>query len=88
MGLVVGLINLICCAFYVVLFLRLLISWFDLSPYSAGARLVLPLTDPMLKPVRRLLTPLQRHLPLDISPVAIFAAIEIVRRVVTWLLMR
>jgi len=79
----VALINGICYACYVLLLLRALISWFDLSPYSPGARAVITITDPVLKPLRHLLEPLQGRFGLDFSPLVVFFAIEILRQIVT-----
>lgn len=83
MGLIVALINGICYACYGVLFLRALISWFELSPYSPGARAVIVITEPALKPLRRLLEPLQGRSGLDFSPLAVFLVIEILRQTIT-----
>jgi len=82
MALLLAIINLLCYAWYLLLLLRVLISWFDLSPYSAGGRIVVAATEPVLKPIRRALTPLQGRAGLDFSPVVAFVVVEALRRVI------
>ena len=81
MGLLVAIINLVCYACYVLLLLRVLISWFDVSPYSKGGRIVTAATEQVLKPIRRALMPLQGRAGLDFSPVVAFVVVLLVQRV-------
>jgi YggT family protein len=68
-------------AFLVVLFLRIISSWFPINPWSKAARVVRVLeriTDPILVPIRRLLPPVRMGgTGFDLSPLVVFFAIFI-----------
>jgi YggT family protein len=68
--------------FYLVLiFVRIIMSWFPINPWSKGARylqLLVKVTDPVLVPIRRLIPPLRIGAgALDLSPMIVILAIEI-----------
>ena len=65
---------------------RVLLSWFPLNPHGAMATVagfLFTVTDPVMKPVRRML-PAARFggMALDFSPLIVIFGIGIVRRVV------
>jgi YggT family protein len=68
-------------AFLVILFLRIISSWFPIDPWSKAARVVRVLeriTDPVLVPIRRLLPPVRLGgTGFDLSPIVVFFAIFI-----------
>ncbi len=68
-------------AYIFILFLRIIASWFPINPWSKAARalrVVAAVTDPILVPVRRLLPPLRLGaMALDLSPLIVFVALEI-----------
>jgi len=82
-ALLATLINAICYLCEIVLFLRLLVAWFDLSPYSPGARLVLALTEPVLRPLRRALSGWRARTEVDLSPVLALIVVEFLRQLLT-----
>ena len=67
--------------YILVLFVRLVFTWFPINPWSKLARVVRLLaavTDPVLVPVRRLLPPLRiGGTGLDLSPIIVFIALEV-----------
>ncbi|MDA8035171.1 MAG: YggT family protein [Actinomycetota bacterium] len=71
-------------AYLVVLLVRIVLTWFPINPWSRLSRVVRVLgavTDPVLVPVRRVLPPLRLGgggAALDLSPLAVFIALEIV----------
>ena len=71
-------------AYLVVLLVRIVLTWFPINPWSRLARVVRWLsavTDPVLVPVRRVLPPLRLGgggAALDLSPLVVFIALEIV----------
>lgn len=68
--------------YIVLLFARLVLSWFPLDPWSRLARFVRVLarvTDPVLTPIRRVMPPLRfGGTAIDLSPIVLFFALEIV----------
>jgi YggT family protein len=67
--------------YIVLLFLRIILTWFPVNPWSNVAKLVnllARLTDPVLVPVRRLLPPLRiGGGAVDLSPIAVFVVLQI-----------
>ena len=66
--------------FEVVLFVRVILSWFPLQPGGTMARVngfLVRITDPILEPVRRMLP---RMGMFDLSPIIVFLGLEIVVR--------
>ncbi|MEJ7844186.1 MAG: YggT family protein [Acidimicrobiales bacterium] len=64
----------------VVLFGRIVLSWFPVTPGSAMesvSRVLGALTDPVLEPLRRVLPPVGGML--DLSPLVVFIALAILR---------
>jgi len=58
------------------LFLRVIASWFQISPYSKPMRLVLVLTDWMIVPLRRIVPPLGM---IDITPLVAYLLLLLAR---------
>jgi YggT family protein len=81
-------IKLILTLFLFVLFSRVLLSYFPISPGTPMAsvqRVVGAVTDPVLSPVRRLLPPVSlggTGAVLDMSPIIVFIVIFILLRIV------
>ena len=79
MGVVCGLL----LAYFLVLLLRLVLSWFPLQPDGIAAQffgLTITLTEPVLGPLRRVLPPLRLGgVALDLSPIVAFIALRILR---------
>lgn len=68
--------------YIVLLFARLILSWFPIDPWSKWSRVVAALariTDPVLVPIRRIMPPLRLGgMAVDLSPIVLFLALEIV----------
>ena len=77
--------NIICqllTIYLVVVFARVILSWFPLSPNSPMAGIysfIYTLTEPVLGPVRRIMPPLGGF---DLSPIVVFFGIEILKRAI------
>lgn len=71
-------------AYLVVIFLRIILTWFPINPWSRAARAVRVLsrvTDPVLVPVRRVLPPLRfgsSGAALDLSPLVVIIVLQVV----------
>ncbi|HTC19830.1 MAG TPA: YggT family protein [bacterium] len=60
---------------------RALLSWVNPDPYNAVVRAINTLSEPLLKPFRRLLPPWRLN-GLDLSPIFAVLSLEFVRRFV------
>jgi YggT family protein len=68
--------------YYVVLFGRIILSWFPLQPGTALASIgsiLYQLTEPVLGPVRRLIPSIGM---IDISPIVVFFGLQILQQAV------
>jgi YggT family protein len=78
-------LRLICSlisVYYVVLFGRIILSWFPLQPGTALASIasiLYQLTEPVLGPVRRLIPSIGM---IDISPIIVFFGLQIIQSAV------
>ena len=67
--------------YMLVLLVRVVMSWFPISPHGAGATLagfLYLVTDPVLVPLRRILPPIHMGtMAVDLSPVVAFFGISL-----------
>ncbi len=72
-------------AYLIILFARVIISWFPIAPGSTMATVygfLHAVTEPVLGPLRRLIPPLgMGGMGLDLSPIIVFFGIAILRQV-------
>lgn len=73
-----GLLDIICKAFYVLLFARIVLSWVNPDPYNPVVEFIYKVTEPILGFVRRII-PLQIGM-FDLSPIIAFIALDFLRR--------
>ena len=59
---------------YVLLVIRIIVSWFQISPYNELVQILYRITEPLLRPFRRL--PLQFGM-IDFSPILAFIILQI-----------
>lgn len=71
-------------AYLIVLFARVIISWFPIAPGSSMASVYAFLhavTEPVLGPVRRVIPPMgMGGMGLDLSPIIVFFGVTILRQ--------
>jgi YggT family protein len=79
------LISLIFNMLYIILVVRIIMSWVDADPYNQIVQAVYKITDPMLEPFRRL--PLQLG-GIDFSPILLFLLLSVANNVITGILYR
>ena len=76
----IGIITIINVAFEVytwLIFIRIILSWVRLNPYQPLVKFIYETTEPLLGLFRRIIPPIGM---IDISPIAAFFALELVRR--------
>jgi len=76
-------VDLLCSlvnVYFIVLFARVILSWFPLQPGTALASIasiVYQLTEPVMGPVRRIIPTVGM---IDISPIVVFFGLSIIQR--------
>lgn len=79
-----GLICTLLWVYVIILFARIILSWFPLSPGSGMASVygfLHTLTEPVLAPLRRIIPPIgMGGMGLDLSPLIVFFGITILQR--------
>jgi len=82
MGLVCSLVNL----YLILLFARIILSWFPVSPGGALAQIfsfLYTVTEPVLGPIRRAIPPIgMGGMGFDLSPIIVIVGVQIISRVV------
>ena len=77
------LVCLLLSAYLIVMFARIILSWFPVEPGSGLASVygfLYSLTEPVLGPIRRVIPPLgMGGMGLDLSPLVVFFGISILR---------
>ena len=72
--------------YWLILLIRILISWFPTPRSGAGARavsLLYELTDPVLRPLRNIIPPARAGaMAIDFSPILVFIGIGVIQRVI------
>lgn len=83
-----SLIHLLLQIYVIVLFGRIILSWFPIGPGSGlepVARVLYALTEPVLGPVRRALPPLRvGAVGLDLSPLIVLVGIQVLAQVLPY----
>lgn len=72
------LLDWIICALIVVIVVRALLSWVNADPYNALVRAICTISEPFLKPFRRLLPPWKLN-GIDLSPVFAILALSFLK---------
>ena len=83
------LINLISNIFQVInilIIIRVLLSWFNVSPYNQFIQLLYTITEPILAPFRNLLSTF--NMGIDISPMVAIIVLSFIRNFVIRLLIQ
>ena len=83
MAQLIGIVSLLFDVYSLILLARVLVSWFQVDPYSPLMQWLYRLTEPVLAPIRRLLPPAGA---IDFSPVVAFILIIVVKQIVLSLL--
>ena len=83
------LINIISYVFQIInilIIIRVLLSWFNISSYNQYIRLLYTITEPILAPIRNLLSSF--NMGIDISPLIALFALSIIRNFLIRLLIQ
>lgn len=81
----IWLVNTICFILYIVLIIRIILSWVDASPHNEIVQLIYSITEPILAPLRAL--PLQLG-AIDFSPILAFFVLRILNSLAVWLIVK
>lgn len=81
----IRIINLVFGAYEFLILIRVLLSWVNINPYHPLVRILYKLTDPVLKPLQRIIPPISGTI--DISPAVALILLYIVERILVSLLL-
>lgn len=86
------LVSTVFWVYEIIVIARVIFSWVRVSPYSSPALLSLSsftyaATEPLLRPIRRLLAPYQKRTPLDFSPLVLLVIVSVAERLVMRILL-
>lgn len=79
MSFLIDFVSLLFWLLNMAIFVRVLLSWFSVNPYSPAVVLLYQITDPILEPLRRVIPPVG---PLDITPIVAMILLDVVRRLI------
>ena len=65
---------------YFLLVIRIILSWFQVDPFSGPAATLYQITDPLLSPFRKI--PFLQMGPLDLSPILAFFVLNLLDNIV------
>lgn len=81
-----GIVCTLLTVYLVMIFARLIMSWFPLDPDGAMATVaggLILATDPVLQPLRRVIPPLRvGGVALDLSPLVVLIGIQIIQAII------
>jgi YggT family protein len=86
MSILIAVITVIFRAYELLILIRVLLSWVNVNPYHPLVQLLYRVTDPVLKPVQRLIPPIGGAI--DISPMVVLFLLDILGRLLISLLVR
>jgi len=70
-------IKLVLTIYNIILIIRVFASWVSANPYNPIVRIVYVLTEPVLKPIRRIIPPISLGAVfIDLSPIVLFLIIH------------
>ncbi|AEF95126.1 protein of unknown function YGGT [Desulfotomaculum nigrificans CO-1-SRB] len=81
----VSFINVAFWVYEMMLFVRILLSWFRPNPYNPVVKFLYETTDPYLNIFRRLIPPIGM---VDISPIAALYVLHLIRQLILGLVLR
>ena len=78
MGIILSIVNLLYWIFWILILVRVVVSFMRISPYENDLiRIVYQFTEPVLEPIRRILPPMGG---LDFSPLIALLLLDVLRR--------
>lgn len=81
----IWLVNTICFILYIVLVLRIILSWVNADPYNEIVQIIGNVSEPILAPFRAL--PLSLG-GMDFSPILAFFVLRVVNSLLVWLIVQ
>lgn len=76
-------INILFNLLIIVLFIRIILSWFRISEDNALVQILFNITNPILLPFQKIIPPLGM---IDFSPIAAFIALEILKELLIFVI--
>ncbi len=75
----ISIINITFQVLMMVIFIRVILSWFPHNPYNPLIKIIYQISNPILNPVRNIIPPIGG---LDISPIVVIFIIQIIKNII------
>jgi YggT family protein len=76
---IIGFISFLIRIYTIIIIIRAIISWVQPNPYNPIVQMLYKLTEPVLSPIRRILSRLLPNFGIDFSPFVAIIILEIIR---------
>jgi len=75
----ISIINIAFQVLMMVIFIRVILSWFPHNPYNPLIKIIYQISNPILNPIRNIIPPIGG---LDISPIIVIFIIQIIKNII------
>ena len=75
----ISIINIAFEILTIIIFIRVILSWFPHNPYQPLIRLIYQLSNPILNPIRNIVSPIGG---IDISPIILIFIIQLIKNII------
>ena len=75
----ISIINIAFEILTIIIFIRVILSWFPHNPYQPLIKLIYQISNPMLNPIRNIVSPIGG---IDISPIILIFIIQLIKNII------
>ena len=75
----ISIINIAFEILTIIIFIRVILSWFPHNPYQPLIKLIYQLSNPILNPIRNIVSPIGG---IDISPIILIFIIQLIKNII------
>jgi len=75
----ISIINIAFQILIMIIFIRVILSWFPHNPYNPLIKIIYQISNPILNPIRNIIPPIGG---MDISPIIVIFIIQIIKNII------
>ena len=75
----ISIINIAFEILTIIIFIRVMLSWFPHNPYKPLIKLIYQISNPVLNPIRNIVSPIEG---IDISPIILIFIIQLIKNII------
>ena len=75
----ISIINIAFQVLMMVIFIRVILSWFPHNPYNPLIKIIYQISNPILNPIRNIVSPIGG---IDISPIILIFIIQLIKNII------